>query len=190
MCFLSIFHWKGSTKKIKKKKCISQNIRFYWSLALFHDEKARNTHNYALPYLKCHTLFQFLGNRYLYDLLSTPKSLYLFPYLSHDLPVDDTLEQNPGLTLFKSAQEMCIRNGVISAVYNVLVIIKPLSWSHPIRTPLRSSLLSWGLLWDFMVSQFWSKINLIYSHTSLIRPLIIQLFANPAKNLLEQIFPY
>ncbi len=29
-----------------------------------------------------------------------------------------------------------------------------------------------------------------YSQTSLICPLLIQLFANPAKNLLEQIFPY
>ncbi len=29
-----------------------------------------------------------------------------------------------------------------------------------------------------------------YSQTSLIRPSLIQLFANPAKNLLEQIFPY
>ncbi len=30
---------------------------------------------------------------------------------------------------------------------------------------------------------------LIYSQTSLIRPSLIQLFANPAKNNLEQIFP-
>ena len=29
-----------------------------------------------------------------------------------------------------------------------------------------------------------------YSQTSLIRPSLIQLFANPAKNLLEQIFPH
>ncbi len=29
-----------------------------------------------------------------------------------------------------------------------------------------------------------------YSQTPLIRPFLIQLFANPAKNLLEQIFPY
>ncbi len=31
---------------------------------------------------------------------------------------------------------------------------------------------------------------MIYSQTSLIRPWLIQLFANPAKNHLEQIFPY